>query len=85
MKENKLIIKKSPAKKGEDGYKIFSIRIKEELASQIDAIASETGRSRNELIGKFLEFAISHFRNLCTETDDTGKIQPADGSVADCF
>ena len=57
MKENKLIIKKSPAKKGEDGYKIFSIRIKEELASQIDAIASETGRSRNELIGKF---AISH-------------------------
>ena len=26
----------------------------------IDAIASETGRSRNELIGKFLEFAISH-------------------------
>ena len=54
MKENKLIIKKSPSKKGEDGYKIFSIRIKEELASQIDAIASETGRSRNELIGKFL-------------------------------
>lgn len=60
MKENKLIIKKSPSKKGEDGYKIFSIRIKEELASQIDTIASETGRSRNELIGKFLEFAISH-------------------------
>lgn len=60
MKENKLIIKKSPSKKGEDGYKIFSIRIKEELASQIDAIASETGRSRNELIGEFLEFAISH-------------------------
>ena len=60
MKENKLIIKKSPSKKGEDGYKIFSIRIKEELASQIDAIASETGRSRNELIGKFLEFAISN-------------------------
>ena len=48
MKENKLIIKKSPSKKGEDGYKIFSIRIKEELASQIDAIASETGRSRTD-------------------------------------
>ena len=45
MKENKLIIKKSPSKKGEDGYKIFSIRIREELASQIDAIASETGQA----------------------------------------
>ena len=60
MKEDKLIIKKSPLKKGDDGYKIFSIRIKEDTVKQIDAIASETRRSRNELIGKFLEYAIEH-------------------------
>lgn len=60
MKEDKLIIKKSSLKKGEDGYKIFSVRVKEDVVNQIDTIASDTGRSRNELIGKFLEYAISH-------------------------
>lgn len=56
MEHDSLIVKpKRP--KGEDGYKVFSIRIKEETVSKIDAIAAKTGRSRNELIGKFLEFA----------------------------
>ena len=57
MNEDKLIIKpKRP--KGEDGYKVFSIRIKEEMVEQLDQVASLTGRSRNELIGMFLEYAI---------------------------
>lgn len=60
MKEDKLIIKKSSLKKWEDGYKIFSVQVKEDVVNQIDTIASDTGRSRNELIGKFLEYAISH-------------------------
>lgn len=56
MEHDSLIVKpKRP--KGEDGYKVFSIRIKEETVNKIDAIAAKTGRSRNELIGKFLEFA----------------------------
>lgn len=60
MEKDKLIIKKTPKKRGEDGYKVFSIRIKEDIVKQIDLISSETGRSRNELIGKLLEFAICH-------------------------
>lgn len=57
MKKDDLIVKpKRP--KGEDGYKVFSIRIKEETVSKIDKISAQTGRSRNELIGKFLEFAV---------------------------
>ena len=60
MKEDKLIIKKSSLKKWEDGYKIFSVQVKEDVVNQIDTIASDTGRSRNELIVKFLEYAISH-------------------------
>ena len=52
----KLIIKtKRP--KGEDGYKVFSVRIKEEIVIKLDVISAQTGRSRNELIGTFLEFA----------------------------
>lgn len=59
MPQDNLIIKPKRAK-GEDGYKTFSIRIKEEIVSKIDAIAAETGRSRNELIGIFLEYATEH-------------------------
>lgn len=54
-KDNLIITPKRP--KGEDGYKVFSIRIKEETVNKLDAIAAETGRSRNELIGLFLEYA----------------------------
>lgn len=59
MSDKKLIIyPKRP--KGEDGYKVFSIRIKEDVVEQINKIAEQTGYSRNELIGKFLEFALEH-------------------------
>lgn len=57
MEKGDLIVKpKRP--KGEDGYKVFSIRIKEETVAKIDAISIQTGRSRNELIGKFLDYAV---------------------------
>ena len=58
MKE-KLIIKKKPLK-GADGYKTFSIRIKDETVNHLDAIAQETNRSRNELINMLLDYAIDH-------------------------
>ena len=47
--------------RGEDGYKIFSIRIKDGLVEQIDEISAKTGRSRNELIGMFIEFGLEHY------------------------
>ena len=57
MEKDNLIVKpKRP--KGEDGYKVFSIRIKEETVSKIDNISMQTGRSRNELIGMFLDYAV---------------------------
>lgn len=56
--DDKLIIR--PKKyKGNDGYKTFSIRIKEELVENINSISSRTGHSRNELIGTFLEYAVN--------------------------
>lgn len=55
--ENNLIIKPKKVK-GEDGFKTFSIRIREDTVSRIDKISSETNRSRNELIGLLLEYAL---------------------------
>ena len=48
---------KAKRKKGEDGYRTFSIRIREETVEKLDSIAKETGRTRNELIGIFLKYA----------------------------
>ena len=57
MDNDKLVIRpKRP--KGEDGYRVFSIRIREDLVDRIEAISAQTGHSRNELIGRFLEFAL---------------------------
>jgi len=58
-KDDKLIIR-SKKYKGSDGYKTFSIRIKEEVVENIDSISDKTGHSRNELIGILLEYAIDH-------------------------
>ena len=57
--EEKLIIRKKSLK-GEDGYKTFSIRIKEETVKRLDELSAETNRSRNELIHILLDFAIEH-------------------------
>ena len=58
MKEKLIINKKSL--KGEDGYKTFSIRIKDETVARLDKLAKETNRSRNELINILLDYAIEN-------------------------
>jgi len=59
MNEKNLVIHPK-RQKGEDGYKVFSVRIKEETVEKINEISIQTGYSRNELIGKFLEFAVEN-------------------------
>lgn len=56
MSDDKLVIRPKRIK-GEDGYKTFSIRVREDVVEKIDEISAKTGRSRNELIGIFLEYA----------------------------
>ncbi len=58
--ENKLKITKRSGLKGEDGYKVFSVRIKESTAQKLDEISKETNRSRNELINLMLEFGVEN-------------------------
>ena len=58
MKEKLIISKKSL--KGEDGYKTFSIRIKDETVNRLNILSEETGRSRNELINILLDYAMEN-------------------------
>ncbi len=51
-------IKKKVAKRGDDGYKIVSVRMKDELIEKLDRLSTDTNRSRNELINILLEAAV---------------------------
>ena len=57
MKE-KLIIEKKL--KGEDGYKTFSIRIKDETVDKLEELSKKSNRSRNDLINMLLDYAIQN-------------------------
>lgn len=56
----KLQITKKSNLKGDDGYKTFSVRIKEETVNELEEISQQTNRSRNELINIMLEFGIEN-------------------------
>lgn len=56
MTDNVLKIKR----RGEDGYKVISVRIKEETLAELDRIAAETNYSRNELINVMLAYGVKN-------------------------
>lgn len=58
MAEEIKITKKS-ARKGDDGYKVVSVRMKDETVEKLDVLSAKTNRSRNELINILIESAIS--------------------------
>ena len=64
MKEDKLKVSKRRLK-GDDGFKVFSVRLEQGLVDRIDNIAEYTNRSRNELIGILLRYAVEN----CEITD----------------
>ena len=57
MAEEIRITKKLP-RKGDDGYRIVSVRMKETLLERLDALSAKSNRSRNELITLLLESAV---------------------------
>ena len=56
MKNDTLVIKK----RGEDGNKIITVRIKEDTLSELDCIAAESNYSRNELINIILAYGVKN-------------------------
>ena len=56
--EKEIKITKKAARRGDDGYKVVSVRMKEEMLERLDALSSQTNRSRNELINLLLDAAM---------------------------
>ena len=54
----KITIKKNSNVRGDDGYKIVSVRMKDEMIAQLDELSAATNRSRNELINLLLDSAL---------------------------
>jgi len=59
--DNKIKVTKKGTLKGDDGYRVISIRIREDIVTELDNISEKTNRSRNELIGIFLEYSVSNW------------------------
>lgn len=56
MKSEPLKIKK----RGEDGNKVISLRIREDILNGLDRLAAESNYSRNELINIILAYGIEN-------------------------
>ena len=56
VNNNSLKIKK----RGEDGNKIISVRIKEDTLKELDRISKESNYSRNELINLILQYGVEN-------------------------
>ena len=49
-------------KRGDDGNKVITVRMKEETVSALDRIANESNYSRNELINIMLEYGVKNIQ-----------------------
>ena len=47
-------------RKYDDGNRVSSIRIREEILAQLDHLANDTNRSRNEIINIILEHGVKN-------------------------
>ena len=56
--EKEIKITKKTARRGDDGYKVVSVRMKEEMIERLDELSAKTNRSRNELINLVLDAAM---------------------------
>lgn len=51
-------ITKKGVRRGDDGCKVVSVRMKDELIERLDELSVKTNRSRNELVNLLLNAAI---------------------------
>ena len=51
-------ITKKVARRGDDGYKVVSVRMKDETIERLDTLSAKTNRSHNELINMLVEAAM---------------------------
>ena len=58
MKNEPLILQK----RGEDGSRVITVRIKEDILASLDQLAAESNYSRNELINIILRHGIENIK-----------------------
>ena len=51
-------IKRKTARRGDDGHKVVSVRMRDELIERLDVLAEAANHSRNEIINLLLESAV---------------------------
>lgn len=61
IKDEIVITRKKP--RGESRYRVFSVRLKKDTISQLDKIAFEKNRSRNEIINILLDYMVDEYKN----------------------
>lgn len=66
---NKPVLRITP-KKYAGETTIVSMRMPKDLLKDIDAVASATGRNRNELLTMSLEFALDHMEIITKESEE---------------
>ena len=54
MQKHEITITRKVPRRGEDGHKVVSVRMKDETIAQLDELSIKTNRSRNELINILL-------------------------------
>ena len=57
-------ITKKTHNRGDDGYKVVSVRMKDEMIAELDSLSAQTNRSRNELINLLLDSALKIVKSL---------------------
>lgn len=58
MSKEPLVIKR----RGEDGTKVITVRLREEILKKLDKIATESNYSRNELINIILKYGVDNLK-----------------------
>lgn len=66
---NKPILKISPKKYGGETT-IISMRVAKDMLRDLDQVATQTGRNRNEILAMSLEFALQHMEILIGDTEE---------------
>ena len=60
MQKHEITITRKVPRRGEDGHKVVSVRMKDETIAQLDELSVKTNRSRNELINILLTEALAN-------------------------
>ncbi len=47
-------------RRGDDGYRVITVRIREDTLAELDRLAAEINYSRNELINLLLSHGVKH-------------------------